>query len=127
MHETDGHPSAGQPIDSRPPGKGIITATPARPDPRLWDEPPMRAALARHDFTEVIRLIRRIGYSQAAIGRLTGQAQPEISAITFGRKVVSYAVIARFAEGLGVPAGYLGVSWCTCPPTAAPIEEHPPE
>jgi transcriptional regulator with XRE-family HTH domain len=74
----------------------------------------MRQALYQHDFITVYRLLQRIGYSQNAIGQLTGQSQPEISAILHGRRVISYSVIARIADGLGIPRGYLGLSWCDC-------------
>jgi transcriptional regulator with XRE-family HTH domain len=75
----------------------------------------MRDALRQHDFRAVYRLLSHIGYSQSEIGRLTGQSQPEISAIMYGRRVMAYDVMARIAGGLGIPAGYLGLSWCTCP------------
>jgi Helix-turn-helix domain len=93
---------------------GRATAHPVRPDPWIWDEPQMRQALYQHDFITVYRLLQRIGYSQNAIGQLTGQSQPEISAILHGRRVISYRVIARIADGLGIPRGYLGLSRCTC-------------
>jgi transcriptional regulator with XRE-family HTH domain len=82
----------------------------------------MREALRAHDFQCVFRLLRSVGYSQLSIGTLTGQSQPEISAIMCGqRRVLSYTIISRIADGLGVPAGYVGVAWCEChhEPTSA--------
>src|SRR6266540_1762191 len=76
----------------------------------------MRLALGRHDFAEVFRLLRELSYSQNEIGRLTGLAQPEVYSVIHGRRISSYRVIARIANGLGIPHGHLGISRCTCPP-----------
>jgi hypothetical protein len=84
------------------------------PDPAVWDDPPMRQALTDQDITTVYRLLSRLGYSQQHIAALTGQSQPEVSSIIHGRKVMAYDVLARIADGLGIPRGYLGLSWCTC-------------
>ena len=75
----------------------------------------VRAALAAHDISTVYRLLQAAGYSQKQIAAWTGQSQPEVSAILHGRRVISYAVLARIADGLGIPRGYLGLSWCGCP------------
>ncbi|MBI1759088.1 MAG: hypothetical protein HYR62_07675 [Actinobacteria bacterium] len=75
----------------------------------------MRVALARHDLKVVYRLLRVRGYSQNAIGALTGQSQPEVCAIMHQRQVRAYDVLARIAHGLGAPPGYLGLAWCTDP------------
>ncbi|PPK64469.1 hypothetical protein CLV40_11933 [Actinokineospora auranticolor] len=71
----------------------------------------MRAALADRDIVEVYRLLGRLGMSQRHIGVLTGQAQPEISAIARGRQVVTYDVLSRIADGLGIPRGYMGLAY----------------
>lgn len=71
----------------------------------------MRAALARHDIGSVYRLLQAKGYSQNAIGALTGQSQPEVCGIRHGRQVRAYDVLARIAHGLGIPPGYLGLAW----------------
>jgi hypothetical protein len=89
--------------------------TSATPDPQIWNYPLMRAALRRHDFTTVYRLlVLEFGYSQNRIGRFTDQSQPEVSAIIHGRRVISYSVIARITDGLGIPRAHVGISWCTC-------------
>ena len=75
----------------------------------------VRAALAAHDICAVYRLLQAAGYAQKQIAAWTGQSQPEVSAILHGRRVISYAVLARIADGLGIPRGYLGLSWCGCP------------
>ncbi|MBI1758719.1 MAG: helix-turn-helix transcriptional regulator [Actinobacteria bacterium] len=80
----------------------------------------MRAALAGHDIATVFRLIQGLGYSQNAIGTLIGLSQPEVSSILHGRRVRSYAVLARIGSGLGIPPGHLGVAWCACPDHGRP-------
>jgi transcriptional regulator with XRE-family HTH domain len=79
----------------------------------------MRRALAAQDITTVYRLLCQQGFSQQHIAALTGQSQPEVSSIIHGRKVMAYDVLARIADGLGIPRGYLGLSWCTCHASAA--------
>jgi len=37
--------------------------------------------------------------------------QSEVSEILAGRRIVSYEVLARIADGLGVPRGYLGLQY----------------
>jgi predicted XRE-type DNA-binding protein len=86
-----------------------------RPDPAVWEEAVMRRALAAHDIATVYRLLGRLGFSQQRIAELTGQGQSEVSAILHGRRVISYQVLSRIADGLGIPRGYLGLSWCACP------------
>jgi transcriptional regulator with XRE-family HTH domain len=71
----------------------------------------MRAALGARDVTRVYRLLQKLGYSQQRIAALTGQSQPEVSAIIHGRKVMAYEVLSRIADGLGIPRGYLGLAY----------------
>jgi transcriptional regulator with XRE-family HTH domain len=80
-------------------------------DPEEWERPAMRAALAARDITRVYRLLQKIGFSQQKIAALTGQSQPEVSAIIHGRKVMAYDVLARIADGLGAPRAYMGLSF----------------
>ena len=54
-------------------------------------------------------------FSQTQIGTMTGQSEPEISAILSGRHVIAHTVLARIAHGLGIPPGYLGLACCPCP------------
>jgi transcriptional regulator with XRE-family HTH domain len=88
---------------------------PEKPDPATWERPEMEAALSDRDMTRVFRLLQRIGYSQQRIAALTGQSQPEVSAIVHGRKVMAYGVLLRIAAGLGIPRGLAGMSSCRCP------------
>ncbi|WP_143174314.1 helix-turn-helix domain-containing protein [Streptoalloteichus hindustanus] len=71
----------------------------------------MRAALARHDIGRVYRLLGAAGVSQRRIASMTGQNQSEISEVVSGRQVQAYAVLARIADGLGVPRGYMGLAY----------------
>lgn len=68
-----------------------------------------RAALRSRDMQLVIRLLQRYGFSQRQIAAMTGQAQSEISEILCGRRVTSYDVLVRIAQGLGVPRGWMGL------------------
>ncbi len=85
------------------------------PDPAVWQAPEMRRALEERDIGRVYRILRRLGFTQNRLGTLTGQSQPEISAIMNGRNVVAVVVLARIADGLGIPPGYLGLACCPCP------------
>ncbi len=67
-------------------------------DPRLWERPQMRVALARHDISEVYRLLGAAGVSQRRIAALTGQNQSEISDITQGRQVQAYDLLVAFTD-----------------------------
>jgi predicted XRE-type DNA-binding protein/tetratricopeptide (TPR) repeat protein len=80
-------------------------------DPEEWERPEMRAALGMQDLTRVYRLLQKLGFSQQRIAGMVGQSQPEVSAIIHGRKVMAYDVLARVAEGLGIPRGYMGLSY----------------
>jgi hypothetical protein len=86
-----------------------------RVDPGEWERPEMRAVLAVRDMTGVYRSLQKLGFSQQRIGAMTGQSQPEVSAIIHGRKVMAYDVLERSAEGLGIPRGYLGLSYAEEP------------
>ena len=77
----------------------------------------MREALAVRDIGAVYRLLQRFGVAQRRIAALTDQSQSEVSEIIAGRRVVvSYDVLVRIAEGLGVPRGWMGLA-CSAPTT----------
>ena len=82
-----------------------------RVDPAVWQRLDMRSALASRDIAAVFRLLQRFGVSQRRIAALTGQSQSEVSEILSGRQVVSYDVLTRIADGLGVPRGHLGLAY----------------
>jgi transcriptional regulator with XRE-family HTH domain len=71
----------------------------------------MRHALAAREVSTVYRLLRRTGVSQRQIAAMTGQSQSEVSEILKGRQVMAYDVLARIADGLGVPRGYMGLAY----------------
>jgi transcriptional regulator with XRE-family HTH domain len=79
--------------------------------PGLWEKPAMRAALARHDISEVYRLLGAAGVPQRRIAALTCQSQSEISDIAQGRQVQAYDVLARISDGLNIPRGYMGLAY----------------
>ncbi|MEV0082444.1 helix-turn-helix domain-containing protein [Saccharopolyspora sp. NPDC003752] len=83
--------------------------SPVTPD--VWNEREMRDALARRDVSEIYRQLRRHGVSQRQIAASTGQSQSEVSEILKGRQVMAYDVLARIADGLGIPRGYMGLAY----------------
>jgi transcriptional regulator with XRE-family HTH domain len=105
----------------------IYGPPPGKPELRMWDAPEMRAALAQRDFRLVYRLLQRVGYTQQRIAAMTGQSQPEVSAIINGRKVMAIDVIERIMSGLGAPPAYAGLACRECKDTArTPAEPTPP-
>ncbi|SHE65070.1 helix-turn-helix transcriptional regulator [Streptoalloteichus hindustanus] len=85
--------------------------SPVTPDPDVWEQREMRDALAQRDISTVYRLLRRVGVSQRQIAALTGQSQSEVSEILKGRQVMAYDVLARIADGLRIPRGYMGLAY----------------
>jgi transcriptional regulator with XRE-family HTH domain/tetratricopeptide (TPR) repeat protein len=95
-----------------------------------WQQREMRTALAARDISTVYRLLRRVGISQRQIAALTGQSQSEVSEILKGRQVMAYDVLARIADGLGVPRGYMGLAYDEATATTVvgpPDDEHAEE
>jgi plasmid maintenance system antidote protein VapI len=80
-------------------------------DRRAWQSPTLRKALAEHDLATVFRVLRRYGVSQRKLAAITDQSQSEISEIVGGRRVRSYDVLARIAEGFGIPRGWMGLAY----------------
>jgi predicted XRE-type DNA-binding protein len=71
----------------------------------------MRAALAEHDFATVFGLLKRHGISQNRIAAACQISPGKVSMIVSGRhQVLSYDVLARIADGLRIPGGYLGLA-----------------
>ncbi|MPZ00357.1 MAG: tetratricopeptide repeat protein [Actinophytocola sp.] len=71
----------------------------------------MREALAARRVSSVYRLLRVHGISQRQIAAMTGQSQSEVSEILKGRQVMAYDVLARIADGLRIPRGYMGLAY----------------
>ncbi len=86
-------------------------------DPTTWTDPALRRALARRDVPAVYRLLTAVGVTQRRLAELTGQAQSEVSEVLHGRQVQSYDVLARIADGLGVPRGWMGLAYDGGTPT----------
>lgn len=84
---------------------------PELPSRDIWDGPEMHRALAGRDISTVYRLLCETGLSQAQIAKLTEQRQSDVSEIANGRRVLSYAVLERIADGLGIPRGHLGLAY----------------
>ncbi|MGH3648961.1 MAG: helix-turn-helix domain-containing protein [Micromonosporaceae bacterium] len=80
-------------------------------DPAIWEQPAMRAALCVRDIGAVYRELQRAGVAQRQIAALTDQSQSDVSEILSGRRVISYDLLARIADGLGAPRGYLGLGY----------------
>jgi plasmid maintenance system antidote protein VapI len=78
-------------------------------DPAIWERSDMREALAVRNISRVYRLLQRYGVSQRRIAERVGMNQSEVSEILGGRRVLSYDVLVRVAEGLGVPRGWMGL------------------
>jgi transcriptional regulator with XRE-family HTH domain len=70
----------------------------------------MRTAMAGHDIAGMYRILQRYGVSQRQIAAATEQSQSEISEILGGRRVVTYELLLRIAEGLGVPRAFMGLA-----------------
>jgi transcriptional regulator with XRE-family HTH domain/tetratricopeptide (TPR) repeat protein len=81
-----------------------------------------RRALAQRDIAAVYRMLRDAGISQASIAQATGQKQSEVSEIISGRQVQSVVLLARIADGLGVPRGWMGLAY---EPDSTPVQQDP--
>lgn len=77
----------------------------------IWRQPAMRDAARIRDIPAVYRLLTEAGIPQRRIAALTGQSQSEVSEILAGRRVLSYVVLVRIADGLGAPRGLLGLGY----------------
>lgn len=86
----------------------------------------MRAALCVRDIGAVYRELQRAGVAQRQIAALTGQTQSDVSEIVSGRRVISYDLLARIADGLGAPRGYLGLGYDTDTEELLAELRHPP-
>jgi transcriptional regulator with XRE-family HTH domain len=103
---------ARRPFRCRPPLVDPVSAGPGRDepiDPAIWQRDDMREAMSHHDIGAMFKILGRHGISQRRMAAQTGQSQSEISEILSGRKVVAYDVLARIADGFGVPRAWLGL------------------
>ena len=79
-------------------------------DPRLYDRPEVRPILAERDIAGLYRALNDAGVPQRRIAELTGQSQSEVSEILKGRRVLSYDLLVRIADRLGIPRELMGLS-----------------
>ncbi|MET8778517.1 helix-turn-helix transcriptional regulator [Nocardia sp. NPDC004654] len=85
---------------------------PAQIGSALWEHREMREALASRNLKMVYELLQRVGISQRAIARLTGQSASEVYEVLYrGRRIMAYDVLTRIADGLGIPRGYMGLAY----------------
>jgi transcriptional regulator with XRE-family HTH domain len=81
-------------------------------DPQVSDNMDLRRAFAARDVSRLYQLlVDTWGYSQRQIAQLTRQTQSEVSEILKGRQVLSYDLLARIADGFGVPRGWMGLAY----------------
>lgn len=92
-----------------PKAEGLPESHPIPPE--TWEDNEMREALAARRVSSVYRLLRVHGISQRQIAAMTGQSQSEVSEILKGRQVMAYDVLARIADGLRIPRGYMGLAY----------------
>lgn len=77
---------------------------------QMWRRHDLRLALARHDLRSVFLIMQRHGISQRQIAAAVGINQSEVSEVLAGkRRIESYTVILRMADGLRLPRGWLGL------------------
>ncbi|MGH4012622.1 MAG: helix-turn-helix domain-containing protein [Pseudonocardiaceae bacterium] len=80
-------------------------------DPALIGRADVQAALAVRDIATFYRALKHAGVSQRQIARRTGQSQSEVSEILKGRRVISYDLLVRIAEGFGIRRGMMGLGY----------------
>jgi hypothetical protein len=75
--------------------------------PAMWARADVREALARRDVGALYEILRRHGVPLHAVAAATGQSLPQVWAAIAGRRTVSADVLARIADGLGMPREHL--------------------
>lgn len=72
--------------------------------------PAMQEACASRDVTTIFRLLQDGGLTQRQLADLVGMSQSQVSEILNGRKVISYDVLVRVADGLSIPRGIMSLA-----------------
>ncbi|GAA3366874.1 hypothetical protein GCM10020366_71990 [Saccharopolyspora gregorii] len=67
--------------------------------------------MAARNVSEIYRQLRRIGVSQRQIAASTGLVAVRGLGDPEGPQVMAYDVLARIADGLGIPRGYMGLAY----------------
>ncbi len=78
---------------------------------RVRNAPEVRAILVARDIGGLFRAIKATGVSYRRIAELVGMSQSEVCDILQGRRVLSYEVLVRIAEGLSVPRARMGLAY----------------
>jgi transcriptional regulator with XRE-family HTH domain len=73
--------------------------------------PEMYRACVSRDITALFRVVIAQGINQRQLAELVSMSQSEVSEIMKGRRVTSYAVLLRVAEGLGIERGIMGLAY----------------
>lgn len=73
--------------------------------------PEMYHACVSRDITALFRAVVAAGMRHRELAELVGMGQSEISEILAGRRVSSYEVLLRVADGLGVKRGIMGLAY----------------
>lgn len=77
--------------------------------------PEMYRACVSRDISALFRAVVAGGMSQYRLAELVSMNQSEISEIIKGRRVTSYAVLLRVAEGLDIERGIMGLAYTDGP------------
>ncbi|WP_409074173.1 helix-turn-helix domain-containing protein [Micromonospora chalcea] len=100
-----------------PPAHGSRRQTRGLADPVWWingsfEGRPLPDLLRDRDVCAVFRFLKSRGWSQALIAAATGTTENQVRAIVRGRRrVTSYDVLERVAEGLRIPRGLMGLAY----------------
>lgn len=78
---------------------------------RVRNDTEVRAILVARDIGGLFRAIKATGVSYRRIAELVGMSQSEVCDILQGRRVLSYEVLVRIAEGLSVPRAGMGLAY----------------
>jgi transcriptional regulator with XRE-family HTH domain len=73
--------------------------------------PEMYRACVSRDITALFRAVVATGMSQRELAERVGMGQSEVSEIIAGRRVSSYSVLLRVADGLGIARGIMGLAY----------------
>jgi transcriptional regulator with XRE-family HTH domain len=73
--------------------------------------PEMYRACVSRDITALFRAVVAGGMRHRELAELVGMGQSEISEILAGRRVSSYEVLLRVADGLGIKRGIMGLAY----------------
>jgi transcriptional regulator with XRE-family HTH domain len=97
---------ASRPPETTPDPPGILA-------PDWYTTPELVPILTGRDIGALYRWLNKAGVPQRRIAALTGTTQPQVADIISGRRsrVMVYDVLARTAEGLGIPRERMGLSF----------------